>query len=61
MFFRLIAAILSMIKLLYPVAVHVDKHGLVFISNMFFLFVSVCTYFEMMTEIIFSVCYLYAN
>ena len=50
-----------MIKLLYPVAVHVDKHGLVFISDMFFLFVSVCTYFEMMTEIIFSICYLYAN
>lgn len=61
MFFRLITAILSMIKLLYPVAVHGDKNGPVFISNMFFPFVSVCTYFEMMTEMIFSICYLYAN
>lgn len=50
-----------MIKLLYPVAVHGDKNGPVFISKVFFPFVSVCTYFEMMTEMIFSICYLYAN
>lgn len=60
--FRLITAILSMIKLLYLIAVQVDEHRPVFMSSMM---MNLCVFLHVFLNedrsAFFSICYLYAN